>query len=680
MTSISIEHYEGVKTMSLGRILFADNDLDFLKTRAEFLQKQGYDVLRAHTAAEAEQSLRDDWVHLAILDIRLVNDDDERDASGLILAKNKTYRAVPKIMLTGFPSYEYVRQAFGHTLDGLPAAVDFLAKQDGPGAMIQAVEEAFAERIRINWDLTIRWGTGLSWLQLVNSIQPDLDNSHLLNRSNELEDLFRRLFYNSRQITLSRLLAQHEGRVALIVYAFSAEGIESQFVVTCGSRDHIQAEEAHYETFVAKITGPGGTLKANSAETVHFAATAYTLAGGNLAELATLTEFYRENPTETVVTALDHFFDITLLPWQKKGQFLEKDKTLYEFISAWPGLSEAALSPTTLAEQIEAICQESLIAGLARLDYSPYELRFYLPDGSAVAYPNPVSFLSKKHLISEAPLLCGLTHGHLSGDTILVNPQSQTWLIDFSNTSQAPLLRDFISLEAAVKSEMLTTSDMQMRYAMEQQLTTCTHLNEKLEIENLLPEVQKALQAISRIRGQASRVIGDELKAYLGGFLFYALGYLATYDLTVRHTRHELAPYLHSLLSAAMLVQRLAPAPSEDLPLQAHDSLWLDEANREVWVEGRQLSLSPQEFDLLLYLYRQQGQLCSRTMIAEEVFAGEFKADLSEAEKKSIEEGRINSTMSRLRRKLEPNPDHPKYIISIRGEGYKLVLRGEPMK
>jgi DNA-binding response OmpR family regulator len=185
---------------------------------------------------------------------------------------------------------------------------------------------------------------------------------------------------------------------------------------------------------------------------------------------------------------------------------------------------------------------------------------------------------------------------------------------------------------------------------------------------------------ISRIRGQASKVIGDELRAYLGGLLFYTLGYLVTYDLTVRHTRHELAPHLHSLLSAAMLVQQLAPTPAEDLPLQARDSLWLDEANREVWVEGRQVSLSPQEFDLLLYLYHQQGQLCSRTMIAEEVFAVEFKADLSEAEKKSIEEGRINSTMSRLRRKLEPNPDHPRYIISVRGEGYKLVLKGEDLR
>jgi DNA-binding response OmpR family regulator len=666
--------------MSLGRILFADNDLDFLKTRAEFLQKQGYDVLRAHTAAEAEQSLRDEWVHLAILDIRLVNDDDERDASGLILAKNKTYRAVPKIMLTGFPSYAYVRQALGRALDGLSPAVDFLAKRDGPEAMIQAVEEAFAERIRINWDLTIQWGTGLSGLQLANVIEPDLDSSRLLNQSNELEDLFRRLFYDSRQITFSRLLAQGEGRVALIVFAFSAEGIESQFVVTCGQRDHIQAEEANYEAFVTKITGPGGTLKANSVETTHFAATAYMLGGGNLEELATLTEFYRENSSKMVITALAHLFDTTLLPWQGKGQFLEKDKTLYESISAGPGLSEAALSPTTLAEQIEAICQESLIAGLARFDYSPYELRFYLSDGSTVAYPNPVAFLSKKHLISEAPLLCGLTHGHLRGDTVLVNPQGQTWLIDFSNTGQAPLLRDFISLEAAIKFEMLTTSDMQMRYTMEQHLTTCTHLNEKLEIEILSPDIQKALQVISRIRGQASKVIGDELRAYLGGLLFYTLGYLVTYDLTVRHTRHELAPHLHSLLSAAMLVQQLAPTPAEDLPLQARDSLWLDEANREVWVEGRQVSLSPQEFDLLLYLYHQQGQLCSRTMIAEEVFAVEFKADLSEAEKKSIEEGRINSTMSRLRRKLEPNPDHPRYIISVRGEGYKLVLKGEDLR
>ena len=97
-------------------ILFADNDPDFLNTRAEFLQKAGHRVVRAYTLEQARQILAEARVHLAILDIRLLNDDDERDTSGLTLARDPAFHPVPKIMLTGFPTYESVREALGEAI------------------------------------------------------------------------------------------------------------------------------------------------------------------------------------------------------------------------------------------------------------------------------------------------------------------------------------------------------------------------------------------------------------------------------------------------------------------------------------------------------------------------------------------------------------------------------------
>src|SRR5262245_51690656 len=140
--------------MSPNRILFADNDDRFRSTRAEFLQ-DSYEVIEARSVQEAEQYLRDNRIHLAIFDLRLEDDDDTGDISGLTLAKEAAYRAVPKIILTGFPSVEAMRAALAPKLEGLPLAVDFLAKQDGPYALLQAVESAFAQHVYINWDLRI---------------------------------------------------------------------------------------------------------------------------------------------------------------------------------------------------------------------------------------------------------------------------------------------------------------------------------------------------------------------------------------------------------------------------------------------------------------------------------------------------------------------------------------------
>jgi DNA-binding NtrC family response regulator len=125
-------------------ILFADNDPDFLATRKEFLEQEGYFVIPAQTTVEAERVLDQGNVDLAILDLRLVDDDDEKDISGLTLAKALAYRDIPKIILTGFPSHEVVRGALREGLDSLRPVVDLLAKEEGPQAMLTAVSQALS--------------------------------------------------------------------------------------------------------------------------------------------------------------------------------------------------------------------------------------------------------------------------------------------------------------------------------------------------------------------------------------------------------------------------------------------------------------------------------------------------------------------------------------------------------
>ncbi len=123
-------------------ILFADNDPDFLATRKEFLEREGYDVAVAHNTVEARRALDRNDVQLAILDIRLLDDDDEKDISGLALAKVSAHQGVPKIILTNYPSYAAVRESLKPDINGLSPVVAFLSKQEGPDAMLAAVGDA----------------------------------------------------------------------------------------------------------------------------------------------------------------------------------------------------------------------------------------------------------------------------------------------------------------------------------------------------------------------------------------------------------------------------------------------------------------------------------------------------------------------------------------------------------
>jgi DNA-binding NtrC family response regulator len=133
--------------MAKATILFADNDANFLKTRSEFLEHESYRVIPATDPIEARQALERGGIDLAILDIRLRDDDDEKDTSGLTLAKEVSC-PVPKIILTAFPSVDAVREALKPQLSGLPAATDFVSKREGPEALIAAVERSIAVHLK----------------------------------------------------------------------------------------------------------------------------------------------------------------------------------------------------------------------------------------------------------------------------------------------------------------------------------------------------------------------------------------------------------------------------------------------------------------------------------------------------------------------------------------------------
>lgn len=127
-------------------ILFADNHPDFSKARSEMLEAEGYRVVLAANPTEARRLLEKNSIDLAILDIRLLDDDDEKDTSGLTLAK-EVAPTVPKIILTDYPSVDAVREALKPQFHGLPPAVDFLEKRAGPEAMIASVKRSIAVNI-----------------------------------------------------------------------------------------------------------------------------------------------------------------------------------------------------------------------------------------------------------------------------------------------------------------------------------------------------------------------------------------------------------------------------------------------------------------------------------------------------------------------------------------------------
>ena len=668
--------------MTQATILFADNDRDFLDTRSEFLEAEGYTVLKAYCLEEARDILDHRQVQLAILDIRLTDDADAGDISGLELAQEAAYNSLPKIMLTGFPNVEAVRIALRPVVNQLPPAVDYISKKgekgrSGADVLIEAVKQAFDEHVRINWDLRIRWGRqgGLLPPVLVSLIYPDLARRQLADRAGELEDLFRRLFHGFSHATLGRILARRQGRILLTAFSYPAQGSEQRFVVSCGHGAKVETERDRYSSFVPQGVGEKSINLEEFVETIHFGAAAYRLGGCAVEEAMVLTEFYQQQPTARALAVIESLFTSSLRPWYERAQE-RRPQPMENFCREWLGADGDTLDQTALEKRVASLSRAALAAGIVGLNCLPHKLVLCSSEGGVEpSYPNPVPYLCEERIAANPPTLCGITHGRLDGESVLVDRTGQPWTVDFEMTGLGPLVRDFVSLETSVKFDMLVGAGLAQRHELESRLMAMGHLGEEIDVEGMSPEVEKALQVIVRIRSQGAGTIGPEMEPYLVGLLFCAVRRFLDYQPELRYAKGELVVFAHALLSAAMMCRRLVSWEDRlrDLPAQASESLWIDADNREVWVEGRRVTLSPLGFRLLQYFYDRPNQLCERLDIAKHVFDVDHSG-LRSAEVELMEKDQINTNISRLRKAIEPNPSYPKYLVTVHGAGYKLVI------
>src|SRR5215212_6686939 len=88
----------------------------------------------------------------------------------------------------------------------------------------------------------------------------------------------------------------------------------------------------------------------------------------------------------------------------------------------------------------------------------------------------------------------------------------------------------------------------------------------------------------------------------------------------------------------------------------------IDTNTRIVSVGDRRLQLSAREYDLLLLRAERAGQAVNRQFIIDRIWGVDFVGDL----------GALDVYIRLLRKKLEPDPEHPRYIRTLRGVGYRL--------
>jgi two-component system, OmpR family, KDP operon response regulator KdpE len=120
-------------------------------------------------------------------------------------------------------------------------------------------------------------------------------------------------------------------------------------------------------------------------------------------------------------------------------------------------------------------------------------------------------------------------------------------------------------------------------------------------------------------------------------------------------------PFSSEELMARIRASLRRAAPAESLPPFASGDLKIDFERRAVTVKGQPVRLTPKEFELLRHLVANQGKALPHRRLLQAVWGPDYGEETEY----------LRVFINQLRKKIEPNPHHPRYIHTEPWVGYR---------
>jgi DNA-binding response OmpR family regulator len=206
-----------------------------------------------------------------------------------------------------------------------------------------------------------------------------------------------------------------------------------------------------------------------------------------------------------------------------------------------------------------------------------------------------------------------------------------------------------------------------------------------LEMEGFrVIEASDGLEALNQVREKMpDMVLLDVMMPEMDGFetlrMIREISSVPVIMLTVRSSEEDKVrgldlgadDYITKPFSPRELVSRVRAvlrrlqtlASPEDSVLEIDDYLSIDFNTVEVIVDGERTKLRPTEFRLLRHLVENAGWTVPHSTLLSKVWGYEYKDEISY----------LRLYINYLRKKIEPDPSHPRYILTERGMGYRFI-------
>ena len=535
------------------RVLIVDNDTRTCESLNELLSHWGYNVVIAEGDGEtllvdAQKKAHEHRCQSAIVDMRLIDDFDIDDKSGLDLVEK--LKPTVSLVMSGYGSDQTASESLEEK-----GAVSFIGKQWSPAILKQKLERVVHSICASKKNLVIEP------YQIIDDVIHILFRGIKDEHHDQFCDVLTRLFPSAHHLRIEKLgrendlsdfsTAPRPTSVVLKVYEKIADEELQPVIVKLARAEKIEKEVSAYKNFVwRRLVGLYNANMEDSVVLWDIGGAIYSYFG-NLS----VTPFYQYAKVENlnnISNCLRNFFCST---WSKhyRGAKEKLNVSLFEVYREVWGIKwyERALKFR---------------------DFDPAKVMEQELWKKAQA-PQPVDWLihniadNKKDDASRVEqTYIAVTHGDLHGDNLLVDENHNAWVIDFERCGEGHILQDFIELEADIINRVRVDEETDPFF----QLCIAVATPKKIQsipvdrFRLIDPEIRKSLEIIAMIRTLAYETIAiSNAREYLLGLLFNTI-FRATITPDKPLTDHQ----KRALMLASIICHRLdhwdEPWPPEE--------------------------------------------------------------------------------------------------------------------
>ncbi len=530
------------------RVLIVDNNERIRNMYQELATHWGFTPVLAdgigNTLLEdAKRQAREQRCQLALIDLRLIDDLDDEDVSGLKLVPE--IEPAVSIIVSASVDIENIR------LSDEMGAASYVGKGEGPAVLKEKLERE-ARKLCASWK-----GIVIEPSDMLEEIASILCENVAAEYHDQITDLFVRLFPSAGRLRLEKMGADSTASTYLTVPRPKSvilkvyENNKQPVIVKVARAKKMSIEFERYRTYIqGYLKGYFHPLLSNPVILWDIGGAIYTALGST--DSRTFSRFYSEASFADIEYSLRRFFCETWSPLYASPKEGKNVSLFREYVKVWG------------KEWYERV------------------RKFHAPDAQEVMqnklpkhiFPiNPLTWLQEKMgeaaeendaSIIESTALA-VTHGDLHGDNLLIDEHRNAWVIDFERSGEGHILQDFVELEGDLINRLSARENLPSFYQL------CIDVSRSIELEPLEnldrfedAEVKKSMQTISLLRHLAREVSGlTDARQYLLGLLFNTL-FRAT---IIGEAAQTLSQY-RALMLASILCHRLEhwnePWPPEE--------------------------------------------------------------------------------------------------------------------